>query len=142
MMNRSVALACALTMTMIVVVSLPVSTQPKATEPFAAYKEYLDALAKATTLEALLPYYTKELSDGLRKMPKDMQGNYLKMNKREIRDLKVTKQTVDANKAEFHLTGKDAAGNDLTGSATLVKEGGGWRIDDFAWVGPPAKGEL
>ena len=137
-MNRSIVRACVVAV--MAAAPIVVDAQAKAAEPLAAYKEYLDALAKATSLEALLPYYTKELSNGLRKMPKDMQVNYLKMNKHEIKDLKVTKENVSANKAEFHMTGKDAAGNDLSGRATLVKEGGGWRIDDFAWVGPPVKG--
>lgn len=135
---RSVALSIA-TLVAFLITASGSAAQPKAVDPLSAYKEYLAVLAKATTLEPLIPYYTKELGDGLRKMPKDMQANYLKMNKREIKDLKVTKQNVTASKAEFEMTGKDAAGNDLAGTATLVKEGGGWKVDDFAWAGPPPK---
>lgn len=124
------------------VVMMPhaMGAQAKATDPIAAYKEFLAALGKATSLESLLPYYTKELSGGMRKMSKDMQANYLKMNKREIKDLKITKQNISGDKAEFEMTGKDASGQDLSGSATMVKEGGGWKVDDFAWIGPPPKG--
>ena len=116
------------------------AAQAKATDPLDAYKEYLAVLAKATTLDSLLPYYTKELSDGLRKMPKDMQANYLKMNKQAVTGLKVTKQDVTATKASFELTAKDTSGQDLKGTAALVKEGGAWKVDDFAWIGPPPKG--
>lgn len=113
--------------------------QAKSDDPVAVYKEYLGVLAKATSLDPLLPYFTKELADGMRKMPKDMQGNYLKMNKRVVNDLKVTKQTVTAAKADLEMTAKDAAGQAMTGTATLVKEGGAWKVDDFAWAGPLPK---
>jgi hypothetical protein len=61
------------------------------------------------------------------------------MNKRIVRDLKVIKQSVTANQADFQLTATDSDGNAVTGSATLVKEGGIWKVEDFAWAGPPPK---
>jgi hypothetical protein len=122
-----------------VLASLAAGAQSKSDDPVAVYKEYLGVLAKATTLDPLLPYFTRELADGMRKMPKDMQGNYLKMNKRVVNDLKVTKQTVAAARAELEMAATDAGGQALTGTATLVKEGGAWKVDDFAWAGPPPK---
>ena len=119
--------------------SLVAGAQAKSDDPVAVYKEYLGVLAKATSLDPLLPYFTKELADGMRKMPKDMQGNYLKMNKRVVNDLKVTKQSITAAKADLEMTAKDAAGQSLTGTASLVKEGGAWKVDDFAWAGPLPK---
>jgi uncharacterized protein YdaL len=119
--------------------SLAVSAQGKSDDPAAVYKEYLGVLAKATTIDTLLPYFTSELADGMRKMPKDMQANYLKMNQRVVSDVKVTKQTVTETKADLEMTAKDAAGQSLTGTATLVKEGGGWKVDDFAWAVPLPK---
>ena len=119
--------------------SLTSGAQSKSEDPVAVYKEYLGVLAKATTLDPLLPYFTKELADGMRKMPKDMQDNYLKMNKRVVNDLKVTKQTVAATRADLEMVAKDAGGQAFTGTATLLKEGGAWKVDDFAWAGPPPK---
>jgi hypothetical protein len=123
-----------------VLASVTLGAQTKSDDPVAVYKEYLGVLAKATTLDPLLPYFTKELADGMRKMPKDMQDNYLKMNKRVVNDVKVTKQTVTADKADLEMTAKDGGGQAMTGTATLVKEGGAWKVDDFAWAGPPPKG--
>lgn len=77
-----------------------------------------------------------ELADGMRKMPQDMHAAYLKMNKRVVSDLKVTKQTITATRADLKTTAQDPQGRPLSGSATLVKEGGAWKIDDFAWAGP------
>jgi hypothetical protein len=116
--------------------AMGVQTQAPAADPLAAYQQYLTVLAKAKTLNELLPHYSKELAGGLGKMPADMQANYLKMNARTLTDLKVTKQTITADKAEFEMTAKTPTGVATTGAATLVKEGGAWKVDDESWATP------
>jgi Domain of unknown function (DUF4878) len=103
-------------------------------DPLEFYREYQTVLAKAKSLDPLLPYYTKELGTGLAKMPKEMQANYLKMNARKLTDLKVTRQTVDASKAVFEMTAKTEDGRPTSGQVTLVKERGAWKVDDDAWA--------
>lgn len=103
-------------------------------DPLEFYREFQAVLAKAKTLDPLLPYYTKELSTGLAKMPKEMQANYLKMNARKLTDLKVTRQAVDANKAVLEMTAKTEDGRPTIGKVTLVKERGAWKVDDDAWA--------
>ena len=119
---------------MLAAVALPAAHQESAKGPLETYKAYLEVLAKADSLDQLLPHYTKALAGELSKMPKEMQGNYLKMNKRVLKDLKVTKEQVTATKAEYQLTATTAEGKLTTGSATLVKEGGAWKIHDEAWA--------
>lgn len=109
-------------------------------EPFEVYKQYLQALEKAEALEPLLPYYTKELAGGLSRMPKEMQASYVTMNRRSLTNLKVIRQEVGPNKAHFEMTAKGPDGRDTTGSATLVKEDGAWKIDDSAWIANVTKG--
>ena len=116
-------------------------TQTNASDPLQFYKGYLAVLAKAKSLDELLPYYTRELADGLRKMPAEMQTNYIKMNAHALTDLKVTKQQVDSSKAVFEMSAKTADGRETTGSATLVKEGGAWKIEDESWAAPLPKTE-
>ena len=116
-------------------------TQTNASDPLEFYKGYLAVLAKAKSLDELLPYYTHELADGLRKMPAEMQANYIKMNVRALTDLKVTKQQVDSSKAVFEMSAKTADGRETTGSATLVKEGGAWKVEDEGWATPLPKTE-
>jgi hypothetical protein len=111
--------------------------QTNASDPLQFYKGYLAVLAKAKSLDELLPYYTRELADGLRKMPTEMQANYIKMNAHALTDLKVTKQQVDSSKAVFEMSAKTADGRETTGSATLVKEGGAWKVEDESWAAPP-----
>ena len=115
--------------------------QTKASDPLEFYKGYLAVLAKAKSIDELLPYYTHELADGLRKMPAEMQVNYIRLNAHTLTDLKVTKQQVDSSKAVFEMSAKTADGHETTGSATLVKEGGAWKVEDESWAAPLPKTE-
>lgn len=109
--------------------------QKNAAAPLDAYKAYLAVLAEATSLDPLIPHYTSELGGLLKKMPKDQQANYLKMNKRVLKDLKVTKETITADRAEFDMTAT-IGGKQASGRAILKKEGGVWKIDEDAWAMP------
>jgi hypothetical protein len=127
-------------MTIIVALGISLSmistagTLPQTAEPLAFYMKYLDVLAKAKTLDDLLPHYSKDLRDGLSKMPDEMKTNYLKMNRRVLKDVKVTSQQVGAEKAVFEMTAVTATGQPGSGKVTLVKEGTAWKIDDDAWA--------
>lgn len=115
--------------------------QTKASDPLEFYKRYLAVLARAKSLDQLMPYYTRVLVDGLRQMPAEMQANYIKMNARALTDLKVTKQQVDSSKAVFEMSARTTDGRETTGSATLVKEGDAWKVEDEAWAEPQPKTE-
>lgn len=108
--------------------------QPQPSDPLEFYKGYLAVLAKAKSLDELAPYYTRELGAGLRKVPKEMQANYIKMNARVLTDAKATKQQVESSTAVFEMTAKTADGRETTGSAMLVKEGGAWKVEDESWA--------
>lgn len=118
----------------LVLAVMPAFAQTPQSDPLEFYKGYLAVLAKATSLGELLPFYTKELSTGLAKMPKEMQGNYLKMRARSLTDLKVLKKDVKGDKATYELEATAADGQPAKGTATLVKEGGAWKVDDDAWA--------
>lgn len=125
------------TLVLVVASSRPApAAPPAASDPLEFYRGYLGVLATATSLEALLPYYTKELADGLRGMPQEMQANYLKMNARKLTALEVTKQTVEDGKAILEMTAKTEDGRPTSGSATLVKEGGAWKVENEAGAAP------
>jgi hypothetical protein len=109
-------------------------TSSQTAEPLPFYMKYLEVLAKAKTLDDVLPYYTKEMRDGLSKMPDEMKANYLKMNRRGLKDLKVTSQKIGAGQAVFEMTAVGPAGQPASGKVTLVKEGTAWKIDDDAWA--------
>jgi hypothetical protein len=111
-----------------------VSGQKSPADPLEFYKGYLAVLAKAQSLDELLPFYTKELATGLKGMPKEMQGNYLKMNKRALTNLKVVKRDVKTDTAAYVLEATLADGRPTSGSAKLLKEGGAWKVEDESWA--------
>lgn len=105
-------------------------TRAQPSDPFEFYNGYLAVLAKAKSLDELLPYYSRELADSLAQMPREMQANYLKMKAQVLTGLKVTKKTAGPGRTVLGMTAKTADGRDTTGSATLVKEGGSWKVED------------
>jgi hypothetical protein len=127
------------TLIVTLVVFAAVVTPAQTKGPLDVYKAYLAVAAEAKTLDQLLPYYTKELRDGLPKMPKEMQDNYVKMRipKSKLVSLSVKKENVTASRATFDFVGKTADGREVTGQAILVKEGQDWKIDEDAWAVPP-----
>jgi len=112
--------------------------QARAAEPLDAYKAYLAAASKATAPDALFPFISSEYKSMLQQAPKEEVAKMLKMSiaKQGLSDLKVTSQKVEGNKAILELTGKLADGRSSSGKATMVKEGGDWKLDEDAWATP------
>ena len=106
--------------------------------PLDAYKAYVDAAAKATAPEALFPFVSKEFKGILEHAPKTEVAKMISMHiaKQKLTNIKVTSQKVDASKAELQMTGTLVDGRNTSGSATLVKEGGEWKLDEDAWATP------
>ena len=120
------------------VLALGLAGQARAAEPLDAYKAYLAAASKATAPDALFPFISSEYKSMLQQAPKEEVAKMLKMSiaKEGLADLKVTSQKVEGNKATLELTGKLADGRASSGKATLVKEGGDWKLDEDAWATP------
>ena len=121
-----------------VVLTLGAAGQARAAEPLDAYKAYLAAASKATAPDALFPFITSEYRSMLQQAPKEEVAKMLKMSiaKQGLSDLKVTSQKIEGNKAILELTGKLADGRSSSGKATMVKEGGDWKLDEDAWATP------
>ena len=107
--------------------------------PFEVYKAYLEVFSKATSLDAVLPYYSKEFRGLLEKQAASEREAYFKNNiaKENLTEIKVTKDRTEGSKAVLEMTANTGDGRTATGSATLLKEGGEWKIDEDAWVTPP-----
>jgi hypothetical protein len=120
------------------VLALGLAGQARRAEPLDAYKAYLAAASKATAPDALFPFISSEYKSMLQQAPKEEVAKMLKMGiaKQGLSDLKVTSQKVEGNKAILELTGKLADGRESSGKATLVKEGGDWKLDEDAWATP------
>ena len=120
------------------VLALGLAGQARAAEPLDAYKAYLAAASKATTPDALFPFISTEYKSMLQQAPKEEVAKMLKMGiaKQGLSDLKVTSQKSEGNKAILEMTGKIADGRASSGKATLVKEGGDWKLDEDGWATP------
>jgi hypothetical protein len=113
----------------------------QAAEPLDAYKAYLGAASKASSPEVLFPFISADFKSILQTAPKAEVEKMLKGNiaTEGLTDLKVTSQNVEGDKAVLEMTAKTADGRPTTGKATLVKEGGNWKVDEDAWATPLKK---
>ena len=141
---RSMRVLAVLAVASIVLVAgtrLSAQGAPPGKSPLDAYAAYLTAASKATTADALFPFISTEFKTLLQKAPKGEVDKMLKASiaKERLTDIKVVKQQVDANKAVLELTAKTGDGRSTSGTVTMVKEGGEWKLDEDAWATPIKK---
>ena len=115
---------------------LPSMTAAESKTGTQVYLDYHATLMKATKLEEILPYLSAEYRGMLESRPKKDGPVWLGRLKEgtPVKDLKVTKETVEGNKCTVEGTGTSARGNAIHGRIHLVKEGGAWKIEDEAWA--------
>jgi hypothetical protein len=103
--------------------------------PSEAYQAYLAAAKKATSLDELLPYLSKEYRAMLTAQPKDQKGVWLKRLKdtADMADVRIGKETITGDKCTLEATAKGHSGMPLKGKVFLVKEDGGWKLDEQGW---------
>ena len=97
------------------------------------YQAYRKAFAKAQKVEDLLPMMAANRRAQMEKTPAEERAMMFGMLKEMTADqgeVKVLKETPTANGAELSVQAKDA-----TGTITLVKEGGAWKLDKESWKG-------
>ena len=95
------------------------------------YQAYRKAFAKAQKMEDLLPFMAAGRRKQMEGTPADertMMFGMLKEMTAEQGDVKIVKETATANGAELAVEAKDG-----TGTVTLVKEGGAWKLDKESW---------
>lgn len=107
--------------------------------PGQVYLAYQSALAKAKDFEAVLPYFAQSAKDRLetKATTADLRAKMFAMFKMLVlTDLKVTKETIKGHDATVLAEGNgtgvamtDKGRSHRTRStATLVKEGGAWKV--------------
>lgn len=102
---------------------------------WAVYSEYRAALAKATAIDQLIPYFVKERAEEMSQAPEEDHQFFLEMLQlmnEGIRDLQVVGETWEsANEVVFEISAKqdDEAGtSDMTGEVSMSKEDGAWKV--------------
>ena len=97
------------------------------------YMAYRKAFAKAQKIEDILPMMAAPRRKQMEKTPADertMMFGMIKEMAAEQGEVKIVKETATATGAELSVTAKDG-----TGTVTLVKEGGAWKLDKESWKG-------
>ena len=119
-----------------VLLVLPNLLAAQAKTPTQTYSEFHAAIAKAKTLAEVLPYLSAAYRGMLESRPKTDQPVWLGRLKDgdDVKNLAITKETVDGDKCTVEATGVSARGNAVHGKITMVKEGGEWKIDAMAWA--------
>jgi hypothetical protein len=104
--------------------------------PTQAYLDYHAAVLKATTLDEVLPHLSAAYRGMLESRPKTDRPLWLGRLKEtaDIKDLKITKETIDGDKCTLEGAGTSARGNAVHGKVHLVKEGGAWKLDEEFWA--------
>jgi hypothetical protein len=96
------------------------------------YQAYRKAFAKAQKVEDLLPMMAASRRAQMEKTPADertMMFEMLKEMTADQGDVTVLKETATKTGAELTLRAKDG-----TGTASIVKEGGAWKLDKESWT--------
>jgi hypothetical protein len=97
------------------------------------YQAYRKAFAKAQKIEEILPMMAASQRAKMEKTPADersMMFDMLKEMTAAQGDVKVLKETATKSGAELTLETKGE-----TGTATLIKEGGAWKLEKESWRG-------
>jgi hypothetical protein len=98
-------------------------------EPLKAYRAYIAALGKGD-IDALAKTMTKERSAELlsHRNDPDFKMMFEFVQQSALKNPKFTKGYTKGDSATLELTGKDGDGNATTSTATMLKEGGAWRL--------------
>jgi Domain of unknown function (DUF4878) len=105
--------------------------------PTQAYLDYHASVLKATTLDEVLPNLSAAYRGMLESRPKKDRPVWLgrlKESAADLKDLKITKETIEGDKCTLEGTSTSARGNALHGKVHLVKEDGAWKLDEEFWA--------
>jgi hypothetical protein len=98
------------------------------------YLAYNATMAKAKSIDELLPFMSKQRVDQVKGTPADERAMMFDMVKEmAAKNVKVAKETPSAAGATLEVTGSDPTGGAMKGTITLVKEAGAWKIDKESW---------
>jgi Domain of unknown function (DUF4878) len=128
---RAVSLTLALCAAVALIV--PAAAQSKTASQF--YIDYRAAFDKATKIDDVLPYMSKQRADQVAATPADERAKMFEMIKMigAITEVKILKETKTAEGATLTVEALDPDKKKTTGTVKLVKEGGAWKLDGESW---------
>jgi len=128
---RAISLGLALCAAAVLVSSL--AAQSKTASQF--YMDYRVAFDKATKIDDVLPYMSKQRVDQVAATPADERAKMFEMIKMmgTLTDVKVLKEAKSADGATLTVEAVDSDKKKTTGTIKVIKEGGAWKIDGESW---------
>lgn len=110
-------------------------------KPGGVYVAYRKAFDQAKSIDELKPFMDSKTIARVDASPADQRAGLFNMMKAmtEIVDLEVAKETVTGETAELEATGVNVGlGSDARATVKLVKEAGGWKIQNESWRPDPS----
>lgn len=128
---RAVSAGLALCAAAVLVNSL--AAQSKTASQF--YMDYRVAFDKATKIDDVLPYMSKQRVDQVASTPADERAKMFEMIKMmgTLTEVKVLKEAKSADGATLTVEALDPDKKKTTGTIKVIKEGGAWKIDGESW---------
>ena len=126
----------AVMMAALMLIASPVAAQKAAQTATQFYAEYRDVWQKAKSIDAILPYLTKEGRAEIEATPDDKRRMMFEMMKMmgNMSNVKVVKE---ARQADGYLLDLTATGPDqkpMNGSAEIIMEGGAMKLKKETWT--------
>ena len=116
-----------------VALCVPVAAQSKTASQF--YMDYRTAFDRASKIDDVLPYMSKQRADQVAATPADERAKMFEMIKMfGHTDIKVLKEEKSADGGVvLSVEGVDSDKKTSTGQITIVKEGAAWKIGKESW---------
>ena len=113
------------------------SAQKAATSATQFYMDYRAAWGKATSIDALLPYLSKDGRADIEATPKDKRQMMFDMMKMmgNMTNVKVVKESKQGESYMLDLSGMSPEKKPMTGTAEIVMEGGTMKLKKETWKG-------
>ena len=111
----------------------PLAAQTKTASQF--YMDYRTAFDKATKIDDVLPYMSKQRADQVAATPADERAKMFEMIKMmgTLTEVKIVKEAKTAEGATLTVEALDPDKKKTTGTVKIIKEGGGWKLDEESW---------
>ena len=128
---RAISLGLALCAAAVLVSSL--AAQSKTASQF--YMDYRTAFDKASKIDDVLPYMSKQRADQVAATPADERAKMFEMIKMmgAITDVMILKEAKTAEGATLTVEALDPDKKKTTGTVKVIKEGGAWKLDGESW---------
>lgn len=128
--------ACSASFVVAVSISvITVALAAQATTPTQAYMAYRAAFDKATKMEDLTPFQSKDVRAEMAAMPAKQRAEFFGMIKPmgTMASVKVAKETMTATGATLTVDAVNPAKVPMYCEVTMVKEDGAWKVAHENW---------